>query len=50
MRNVQRLGLDAHSWYVVARDQPRWYMSYLNPGKVPRGPSAVTGSIVCKDL
>jgi len=23
-------------------------MSYLNPGKVPRGPSAVTGSFVCK--
>ena len=31
--------------YVVAQDQPRWCMSYLNPGKVPKGPSAVTGSI-----
>ena len=49
MRNVRRLGLDTPNRYDVAQDRPRWF-ELLNPGKVPRGPSAVTGSFVCKDL
>jgi len=25
VRDVRRLGLDAHNWCGVAQDQPRWY-------------------------
>jgi len=25
VRDVQRFGLDAHNWYGVAQDRPRWY-------------------------
>ena len=46
MRDDQRLRLDAHNWYHVAQGG----MSYVNPGKVPRSPSVLTGSFVCKDL
>jgi len=46
VRNVRRLGLDAHNWCGVAQGG----MSYLNPGKVPWGPSGVTDSFVSKDL
>ena len=46
MKDIRRLGLDAHNWYGVAQGGT----SYLNPGKLPRGLSMVTGFFVCKDL
>ena len=46
MRDVQRFGLDAHNWYGIAQGG----ISYVNPGKVPRDSSVVTGSFVCEDL
>ena len=49
LRDVQRMGLDALSWYEVAQDHSRWHDLYqtISSEGVARGPTVVTGSFVC---
>ena len=49
LRDIQRMGLDALSWYGVAQDRSRWYdlCQTISSGEVTGGPLVTTGSFVC---